>query len=381
MRDLFDFQDTVLTSTVELTDIDKEIFKNFDYKFDGKTEFTVPHFPKIQNDFSIGVIYGSSGSGKSSMLKQFGEEQELVWNYNKTIASHFDSVEDAIERLGAVGLNTVPTWAKPRNVLSNGEGFRCDLARRLGSNIVIDEFTSVVNRDVAKSCSLSLYKYVKRKKLKNIVLATCHDDILEWLQPDWVFNTDVRQFASRGLVRQPIEIRIVKGQKKYWELFKKHHYLTEELPSSVQVYLALWGDRIVGFSSTISLPGWTPPLYEGDTRLKWREARTVVLPDFQGLGIGTRISDAVGEIMLEQNVRYYSKTSHIRMGEYREKSPLWRATVSNLKDRSSDKHDHKKRLIPLARDRICYSHEYIGINNKSYDPKYNRPDDGQMSFI
>jgi len=381
MRDLFDFQDTVLTSTVELTDIDKEIFKNFDYKFDGKTEFTVPHFPKIQNDFSIGVIYGSSGSGKSSMLKQFGEEQELVWNYNKTIASHFDSVEDAIERLGAVGLNTVPTWAKPRNVLSNGEGFRCDLARRLGSNIVIDEFTSVVNRDVAKSCSLSLYKYVKRKKLKNIVLATCHDDILEWLQPDWVFNTDVRQFASRGLVRQPIEIRIVKGQKKYWELFKKHHYLTEELPSSVQVYLALWGDRIVGFSSTISLPGWTPPLYDGDTRLKWREARTVVLPDFQGLGIGTRISDAVGEIMLEQNVRYYSKTSHIRMGEYREKSPLWRATVSNLKDRSSDKHDHKKRLIPLARDRICYSHEYIGINNKSYDPKYNRPNDGQMSFI
>ena len=381
MRDLFDFQDTVLTSTVELTDIDKEIFKNFDYKFDGKTEFTVPHFPKIQNDFSIGVIYGSSGSGKSSMLKQFGVEQELVWDYNKTIASHFDSVEDAIERLGAVGLNTVPTWAKPRNVLSNGEGFRCDLARRLGSNIVIDEFTSVVNRDVAKSCSLSLYKYVKRKKLKNIVLATCHDDILEWLQPDWVFNTDVRQFASRGLVRQPIEIRIVKGHKKYWELFKKHHYLTEELPSSVQVYLALWGDRIVGFSSTISLPGWTPPLYEGDTRLKWREARTVVLPDFQGLGIGTRISDAVGEIMLEQNVRYYSKTSHIRMGEYREKSPLWRATVSNIKDRSSDKHDHKKRLIPLARDRICYSHEYIGINNKSYDPKYNRLDDGQMSFI
>ena len=69
------------------------------------------------------------------------------------------------------------------------------------------------------------------------------------------------------------------------------------------------------------------------------------------------------------------------MGEYRQKSPLWRATVSNLKDRSSDKHDHQKRLIPLARDRICYSHEYIGMNKKSYDPKYNRPDDGQMTFF
>ena len=94
----------------------KAQFKNFDYKFEGTTEFTIPHFSKMDEDFGIGVIYGSSGSGKSSMLKQFGVEQELVWDYNKTIASHFDSVEDAIERLGAVGLNTVPTWAKPRNV-------------------------------------------------------------------------------------------------------------------------------------------------------------------------------------------------------------------------------------------------------------------------
>jgi hypothetical protein len=96
-----------------------------------------------------------------------------------------------------------------------------------------------------------------------------------------------RKFASRGLVRQPIEIRIIKGSRKYWELFKKHHYLTEELPASAQCYLAVWGNRIIGFASSMSLPGWTPPLYEGDKRLKWREARTVVLPDFQGLGIFT----------------------------------------------------------------------------------------------
>lgn len=381
MEDLYDFKSTVLTSEVELSEIDKTIFKNFDFDFDGKTEFTIPHFSRVTEDFNIGVIYGSSGSGKSSILKQYGEEKDLVWDNNRTIASHFDSVEDAIERLGAVGLNTVPTWAKPRHVLSNGEGFRCDLARRLGSNIVIDEFTSVVNRDVAKSCSLSLYKYVKRKGLKNIVLATCHDDILEWLQPDWVFNTDAKKFASRGLVRQPIEIKVIAGSRKYWEFFKKHHYLTEELPKSAHCYLAVWKDRIIGFASSMSLPGYTPPLYEGDKRLKWREARTVVLPDFQGLGIGTRLSDAVADIMLDKKVRYYSKTSHIRMGEYRQKSPLWRATVSNLKDRSSDTHDHLKRMIPLERDRICYSHEYIGENNKSYDPKYNRPDDKQISLF
>ena len=226
MEDLYNFKSTVLKSEVEMSEIDKVIFKNFDFEFDGKTEFTIPHLSKFEEEFGIGVIYGSSGSGKTSILNQYGKETKIEWDNNKSVASHFDSVEDAIERLGAVGLNTVPTWAKPRHVLSNGEGFRCDLARRLGSNIVIDEFTSVVNRDVAKSCSLSLSKYVKRNNLKNIVLATCHDDILEWLDPDWVFNTDAKKFASRGLVRQPIEITVIKGIRKYWELFKKHHYLT-----------------------------------------------------------------------------------------------------------------------------------------------------------
>ena len=160
MEDLYNFKSTVLKSEVEMSEIDKVIFKNFDFEFDGKTEFTIPHLSKFEEEFGIGVIYGSSGSGKTSILNQYGKETKIEWDNNKSVASHFDSVEDAIERLGAVGLNTVPTWAKPRHVLSNGEGFRCDLARRLGSNIVIDEFTSVVNRDVAKSCSLSLSKYV-----------------------------------------------------------------------------------------------------------------------------------------------------------------------------------------------------------------------------
>ena len=73
MEDLYDFKDTTLTSKVELSEIDKNIFKNFDFTFDGKTEFTIPHFSKVQEDFSIGVIYGSSGSGKSSILKEYGE--------------------------------------------------------------------------------------------------------------------------------------------------------------------------------------------------------------------------------------------------------------------------------------------------------------------
>jgi GNAT superfamily N-acetyltransferase len=154
-------------------------------------------------------------------------------------------------------------------------------------------------------------------------------------------------------------------------MFKNHHYLNHKIPFAVRCFIAKWGDETVGFASSICLPGRTPPLYEGDVRLKWRECRTVCLPDFQGIGIGTRLSDAVADIHIEQGLRYFSKTSHIRMGEYRQKSPLWRPTATNLVDRSKSGSSKNWHHFPLEKKRICYSHEYIGENRKSYDPKWN----------
>jgi len=363
----------ILKSKVELSKIDKEIFKNFDYSFNGESTFEVPVMPSIEKDFSIGVIFGSSGSGKSTLLKGFGQDKDLEWDNNKSVASHFKSVDDAIDRLSAVGLNTVPSWSKPRKVLSNGEGYRADLARKIDSNIVIDEFTSVVNRETAKSCSMALSKYIKRNKLKNIVIATCHHDILDWLEPDWVYCTDTKEM-NRGYHRQPIHIQVYKGDKSMWEMFKKHHYLTDKIPNAIRCFYAIWDNYLIGFASSIALPSKIPPLYEGDKRKKFRECRTVILPDFQGMGIGVRFSNAVADLHIEDRYRYFSKTAHIRMGEYRQTSPLWRATSTNLKDRSKSQHNNKKALwhhMKLDTKRICYSHEYIGENNKSYDKKWN----------
>jgi ABC-type ATPase with predicted acetyltransferase domain len=98
--------------------------------------------------------------------------------------------------MGAVGLNTIPSWYKPYQVLSNGEKFRADVARKLKSNAVIDEFTSVVDRNVAKAASVSLSRYIKNNDIENIVLSTCHRDILEWLEPDWVIDTDAGEFQQ-----------------------------------------------------------------------------------------------------------------------------------------------------------------------------------------
>ena len=165
--------------------------KAFDCSFDGVSTFLPWEKPSsIPENFKIGVIVGGSGSGKSTLLKEFGVEEEPIWDGDKAIVSHFDSPDDAINKLGAVGLNTVPSWYKPYHVLSNGEKFRADLARKVKTNAVIDEFTSVVDRNVAKAASTALSRYIKKNDINNVVLSTCHHDIIDWLEPDWVIDTN-----------------------------------------------------------------------------------------------------------------------------------------------------------------------------------------------
>lgn len=169
----------------------------FDCIFDGTSKFYPWKLPsKIPKKFKLGVIVGSSGSGKSTLLKHFGIEEEPIWDEAKAIISHFDSPADGINKLSSVGFNTIPSWYKSYNVLSNGEKFRADLARKLRSGAVIDEYTSVVDRTVAKAASVALSRYIETNNLDNIVISTCHSDILDWLEPDWVINTDTGELLN-----------------------------------------------------------------------------------------------------------------------------------------------------------------------------------------
>ena len=187
----------------------------------------------------------------------------------------------------------------------------------------------------------------------------------------WEYHKGKSKYLSTKLTKPIINVDIIHGDRRLWDVFKKHHYLSEDLPLSTRCFFAVWGNNIIGFSATISLPGKIPPLYEGDIRKKWRECRTVIIPDFQGLGIGTRFSDAIADLHIEQGYRYFSKTSHMRMGLYREKSPIWKATATNLADRSKSTKGKSWSHLNIERERICYSHEYIGKDRKSYNPRYN----------
>ena len=180
---------------IEQDEITEKVSRNFDYDFNGISECAVPTLLELPTDFKIGLIVGPSGSGKSTMLKLFGEEKAPQWHDNKAIVSHFNDADDAQKKLSAVGLNSIPAWFRPYKILSTGEKYRANLARQLSDNAVVDEFTSVVDRSVAKSCSAALSRYIKGSGIHSVVFASCHYDIIEWLQPDWVY--DISKFAVK----------------------------------------------------------------------------------------------------------------------------------------------------------------------------------------
>lgn len=165
--------------------------------------YEIPAEIPALTDFGIGLIVGASGSGKSQLLARFGAVETPKWYPRHTIAAHFASAEEAAERFYAVGLNTVPVWRLPYAVLSNGQKFRADLARVIGNAVVLDEFTSVVDRNVAVSASRALRAHVDRKGIFGMVLASCHRDVIPWLRPDWVVDTDAGTLTVGETTKAP----------------------------------------------------------------------------------------------------------------------------------------------------------------------------------
>jgi len=322
--------------------------------------------PSFENKNGIILIVGSSGSGKSTILKSLGFINNNI-DKTKCALDFFDEVQDGEKYLISIGLRSIPTWFRPLNTLSNGELHRAECAIQLyNNNMFIDEYTSVVDRNTAKSLSSSFRKYFPKEK--TVFIASCHRDIIEWLQPDYIYDTDVQQFISKDcLCRPSLELDIIPADFQDWVYFKKHHYLSGDLSKSSHCYKAILNKEPVAFLAIIHSTG-------RDIKSYWREHRLVVLPEFQGLGIGKMLSDQIGYEYVSRGLRYFSKTAHIALGEYREKSSKWRATSTNKVIRKSYiKSDGTARIqngfgksessIHRDSNRLCYSHEFI-IKNR-----------------
>ncbi len=195
-----------LTSKIQNDKYTEYVYDAFDIQNREETEVTIPMNLDGLNsfDWNIGVIYGGSGSGKSTILKELGTIKNIEFDVDKPLISNFDWLEpeEASRVLTSIGLSSVPTWLRPFRLLSNGEQYRAYLAYLVASakdsdTILIDEYTSVVDRDVAKAMSFALQKYIRREN-KKIILASCHFDIMEWLMPDWTLSPQKGGTLERG---------------------------------------------------------------------------------------------------------------------------------------------------------------------------------------
>jgi GNAT superfamily N-acetyltransferase/ABC-type iron transport system FetAB ATPase subunit len=347
--------DIPLISDTPIDELTQALVEPFDYSAEHAELFYPYKLPlDFPTDFGVGIIVGASGTGKSTLLSEFGEPVFPKWEPDMTIASHFTDPTDANERLSAAGLMSVPDWVKPFAVLSNGQKFRANLARQLINNAVIDEYTSVVDRNVAKAASSGLARYVRKNGVRGIVLATVHRDIIEYLEPDWIIDTDRGLWTSgRWLHRPDLVFEVQPCERTLWAHFSHYHYLSESLNPSARCYMATWEGQLVGFVATMSYPS-------GSVQNAFREHRLVIHPDYQGLGIGPRLSEAIAQVYIDNGKRYFSKTSHPRLGEYRDQSKKWKATSKNHMKRKDGQNLDGAQRWAIDPKRWSYSHEYIG---------------------
>lgn len=289
-------------------------------------------------EWQIGLIVGPSGSGKTSIGSRIfdGHIYDLYsgWRDDSPIVDciapdgDFNAVTGA---LSAVGLGDVPAWLRPFNVLSNGEKFRAGLARLVcerPERAVVDEFTSVIDRQIAKVGAAAFAKTWRRGS-GQIVLLSCHYDIIEWLQPDWVYDTSEARFYDRDCRRQrpslTLEIYKVHGTV-FPRLFKQHYYLDLPNPPAAEYFIGVIDGEPVCHVAVA-------PLFTANA---YRATRLVVMPEWQGIGVGTKFLAAVCEYHLQGHGRCGRKlhtffhTSHPQLCSALRHSKKWAQTNAKL---------------------------------------------------
>jgi len=284
--------------------------------------------PIDKGDWNVGLIVGPSGCGKSVIGKDLfadNYEPQLSWG-GGAVVDDFPAIfnmEQITQACQSVGFNTIPAWLRPHSVLSNGEKFRVEMARRLlehQSPIVVDEFTSVVDRQVAQIGSHAVQKYVRKHK-KQFVAITCHYDVIDWLQPDWVFEPAAMKFtATRGSLRRPeLKGEIKRVGYEMWRVFAPYHYMSASLNKAARCFALYVDGHPAAFAAVLHRPNNRVNDIKGISRL-------VTLPDWQGLGIAFRLVDALGSAYMAEGYRLRTYPAHPSLIRAFDKSRFWKLT-------------------------------------------------------
>lgn len=284
----------------------------------------------INSQYSLGLILGSSGSGKTTLAKKiFGDDCfKTILDETKPIIEQLPQNYDYDECaaiLSGVGLTSVPCWIRPVYTLSNGQKARAEAALLMCRDdfVVIDEWTSVVDRTVAKVMSHCIQKYVRNTK-KKIVLLSCHYDVVEWLNPDWIIDCNRQEFIDRRLLRreererkEKLEFTIQKVSRESWKYFSKYHYLSENMPGGHIENFGLFNSKDqIGFICFANYVPWVDKIKSKIMHFN----RLVVHPDYAGISLGIDFINKSSKLMAEKGFKIMGKFSSV---------PVYRSLIKN----------------------------------------------------
>lgn len=332
MSNLFEQQEQNIIIKKEIqfskTDRNNHVCKMYDIDFDVIKDEFIANFD-VNFEWNIGLIVGQSGTGKTTIAKEKFKDfyffKNHDWDNSKSVIDNFNqdlSTDKIIESLTKVGFSSPLNWLKPYSVLSNGQKMRVDLARLLleqNQTVIFDEFTSVVDRDVAKITSLAVSDFIRKNNYKFIAVS-CHHDISEWLRPDWVFDTNEKKF-SRGLLwqRPSLEFKLRAATTDEWKVFSNYHYLTHEIQAGSDCFALDYNGYAIAFVAVNHFPH---PKVANFKKIH----RMVVLPDFQGIGIGKKLLNAISEIYYKQNFRVLITTGALSFINSLSREKDWKLT-------------------------------------------------------
>lgn len=321
----------------------------------------------LDAEYSVGVIVGASGSGKTTLARHLWGEAALQRTLDpaRPVIDQFPEAleyKDCVRLLTGVGLSQVPCWIRPAWTLSNGQRERAEIALKMAAHAdfaVIDEWTSVVDRTVAKVMSACVQRWARKSK-RRVVLLTCHRDVLEWLAPDWVIDCDQQRYENRrGLPagrKEQLAFNIRECGRETWRFFSKYHYLSEKLPGGIINTFGLYlGDDQIGFQC---FANYVPNKYPG-RKMMMHSNRTVVHPDYVGLGLGMKLIDETSKLMQQRGFDVRAKFSSAPVFEAMRNDPLWRLLGVSRKNKIV-RGGTMERHSGFRLDVTTYEFEFVG---------------------
>lgn len=125
-----------------------------------------------------------------------------------------------------------------------------------------------------------------------------------------------------------------------WAKFSRYHYLNHDISSASRCWGLYQEDKIVGFCAVLHQP-------HGRIRNLKRCSRIVILPDYQGIGLGTRFLERIADYYTEHGYAFSIVTSAKNMINALNRSPKWRMKRYSAEHCGSkhSKIDYKRKSI------------------------------------